>query len=104
MKIAVAAVQMSSELLDVPANLERADDLLRAAHESGVELAVLPELFNTGYSLCPDYGPYSETAGRPHAFAPSPAQPAVEDGDRRGFRRARGAASLRFAGLLHARR
>ena len=33
--------------------------------QSGVELAVLPELFNTGYSLCPDYGPYSETAEGP---------------------------------------
>lgn len=62
MKIAVAAIQMNSVLLDVPANLERADQLLRTAHESGVELAVLPELFNTGYSLCPDFGPYSETA------------------------------------------
>ena len=65
MKIAVAAVQMSSDLLDVPANLQRADDLLRAASLSGVELAVLPELFNTGYSLCPDFGPYSETAEGP---------------------------------------
>lgn len=61
MKITVAAVQMPSELLDVPANLQRADELLRSAHDSGVELAVLPELFNTGYSLCPDFGPYSET-------------------------------------------
>src|SRR5260370_4364230 len=56
---------MRSELLDVRANLHRADDLLRSAHDSGVELAVLPELFNTGYSLCPDYGPYSETAAGP---------------------------------------
>ena len=29
------------------------------------ELAVLPELFNTGYSLCPDFGPYSETPEGP---------------------------------------
>src|SRR4029077_20389705 len=56
---------MSSELLDVPANLQRPDALLRSAHEGGVELAVLPELFNTGYSLCPDFGPYSETAEGP---------------------------------------
>jgi N-carbamoylputrescine amidase len=60
-KIAVAAIQMPSDYLDVSANLHRADQLLRSAHESRVELAVLPELFNTGYSLCPDYGPYSET-------------------------------------------
>jgi N-carbamoylputrescine amidase len=64
-KIAVAAVQMCSELLNAPANLDRADDLLRSAHDAGVELAVLPELFNTGYSLCPDFGPYSETADGP---------------------------------------
>src|SRR5438552_10055670 len=56
---------MPSDPLDVPANLHRADDLLRAAHADGVELAVLPELFNTGYGLFPDYGPYSETAEGP---------------------------------------
>jgi predicted amidohydrolase len=61
-KIVVAAIQMPSIPLDLPSNLQRADDLLRRAHGDGVELAVLPELFNTGYSLCPDFGPYSETA------------------------------------------
>ena len=65
MKIVVAAVQMPSDVLDVPVNLERADDLLRRAHQSGVEIAVLPELFNTGYSLCPDFSPYSETPDGP---------------------------------------
>jgi predicted amidohydrolase len=64
-KIIVAAVQMPSDLLDVAANLDRADELLRSASNSSVELAVLPELFNTGYSLCPDFGPYSETAEGP---------------------------------------
>src|SRR4029077_20019522 len=56
---------MPSELLDVSANIARADELLRSAHHAGVELAVLPELFNTGYSLCPDFGPFSETAEGP---------------------------------------
>ncbi len=65
MKIVVAAIQMPCDQLDVSGNLHRADDLLRAAHEGGVELAVLPELFNTGYSLCPDFGPYSETPEGP---------------------------------------
>jgi predicted amidohydrolase len=64
-KIAVAAVQMGSDLLNVSANVSEADELLRSAHASDVELAVLPELFNTGYSLCPDFGPYSETAEGP---------------------------------------
>jgi predicted amidohydrolase len=64
-KIAVAAVQMPSDVLNVAANLDRADELLRSAHDSSVELAVLPELFNTGYSLCPDFGPYSETIEGP---------------------------------------
>jgi N-carbamoylputrescine amidase len=65
MKIQAAAIQMPSDVLDLPANLERADGLLRTARAAGAELAVLPELFNTGYSLCPDYGPYSETADGP---------------------------------------
>ena len=65
MKIVVAAVQMRCDPLDVGGNLQRADDHLRRAHQAGADLAVLPELFNTGYSLLPDYGPYSETADGP---------------------------------------
>lgn len=65
MKLAAAAIQMSAEPLNVEANLARADERLREAHERGAELAVLPELFNTGYSLCPDYAPFAEgPAGR----------------------------------------
>jgi N-carbamoylputrescine amidase len=65
MKLNVAAIQMPSVPLDVAGNLQQADEQLRAAHAQGAELAVLPELFNTGYSLCPDFGPYSETADGP---------------------------------------
>ena len=65
MKIVVAAIQMPSDPLDIAGNLQRADDRLRAAHGDSVELAVLPEMFNTGYSLCPDFAPYSETADGP---------------------------------------
>ncbi|WP_406699895.1 carbon-nitrogen hydrolase family protein [Singulisphaera sp. Ch08] len=60
MKIVAAAIQMNSEPLRVADNVARADGLLRQAYEGGAELAVLPELFNTGYSLCPDYTPYAE--------------------------------------------
>ena len=65
MKIVVSAIQMPSDPLDVSANLHRADELLRSAHADGVQLAVLPEMFNTGYSLRPDYGPFSETIEGP---------------------------------------
>jgi N-carbamoylputrescine amidase len=65
MKIQVAAIQMPCEVLNLPSNLQRADELLRAAREARAEIAVLPELFNTGYSLCPDFGPFSETAEGP---------------------------------------
>ena len=60
MKILAAAIQMSSEPLQVAANLAKADALLHQAHRDGVTLAVLPEMFNTGYGLLPDYGPTAE--------------------------------------------
>jgi predicted amidohydrolase len=59
-KLAAAAIQMSAVVHDVSTNLRRADLLLRRAYEGGAELAVLPEMFNTGYGLCPDYAPYAE--------------------------------------------
>jgi N-carbamoylputrescine amidase len=64
-KIVAAAIQMPSEPLDVAGNIQCADDQLRAAHGDGADLAVLPELFNTGYSLCPDFGPFGETIDGP---------------------------------------
>lgn len=60
MKIAAAAIQMPSELGAVAANVDRADALLCHAFEAGAELAVLPEMFNTGYGLVPDYAPTAE--------------------------------------------
>src|SRR4051794_18964570 len=65
LKLVVAAIQMPAEPLRVAANIERADALLRQAHESGAELAVLPEMFNTGYGLLPDYAPCAEAADGP---------------------------------------
>jgi N-carbamoylputrescine amidase len=64
-KIVVAAVQMPSEPLAVSTNLDRADCLLKQASESGADLAVLPEMFNTGYGLMPDYGQVAETVEGP---------------------------------------
>jgi N-carbamoylputrescine amidase len=60
LKITAAAIQMPSELGAVVANVERADGLLRRARDLGAELAVLPEMFNTGYGLIPDYAPTAE--------------------------------------------
>lgn len=65
MRILAAAIQMPSESLNVASNLERADEHLREAHRAGVELAVLPEMFNTGYGLLPDYAPYGEGVDGP---------------------------------------
>lgn len=60
MKLAASAIQMQSEPFQVAANLERADAALREARDLGVELAVLPEMFNTGYGFVPDYEPVAE--------------------------------------------
>lgn len=65
MKLVVAAIQMACEPLAVERNVEHADRLLRQAHDAGAQLAVLPELFNTGYGLQPDYTPLAETADGP---------------------------------------
>ncbi|WP_165234200.1 carbon-nitrogen hydrolase family protein [Aquisphaera insulae] len=65
MKIQAAAIQMPSDILDLDSNLQRADALLRSARSQGAELVALPELFNTGYSLCPDFGPHSESVDGP---------------------------------------
>lgn len=65
MKLLAAAIQMPCEPLQVAANRERADELLRQARQAGVTLAVLPEMFNTGYGLLPDYAPCSETRDGP---------------------------------------
>src|SRR5262245_19943578 len=55
-----AALQMASTVGRVGENLDRADALLDRARRAGAELAVLPEMFNTGYGLIPDYAPLAE--------------------------------------------
>jgi N-carbamoylputrescine amidase len=64
-KLVVAAIQMPAELLAVRENLERADVLLREAHLGEAQIAVLPEMMNTGYGFFSDYGPYSERLDGP---------------------------------------
>jgi N-carbamoylputrescine amidase len=64
-RIRAAAIQMPSEPTNVAANLERADGLLRRAVEAGAELAVLPELFNTGYGFLRNFDPYGESVDGP---------------------------------------
>ncbi|MFO0959888.1 MAG: carbon-nitrogen hydrolase family protein [Isosphaeraceae bacterium] len=60
MQVLAAAIQMPATPGNVRENLDRADAWLSHAHRAGVELAVLPEMFNTGYGLIPDYAPLSE--------------------------------------------
>jgi len=56
---------MPSVPLDVAGNCERADALLRQAHDQGTDLAVLPEMFNTGYGWGHDFDPIAEDADGP---------------------------------------
>ena len=65
LKILAAAIQIPSAIGEAAANLERADARLLEAHREGVELAVLPEMFNTGYGLIDDYGPLAEDRDGP---------------------------------------
>ncbi len=46
--VTVAAIQLSCSW-DLPANLERAERLVRAAHAQGAQIILLPELFATPY-------------------------------------------------------
>lgn len=50
-KLTVAAVQMTCILGDVGKNLRLAKELISVAHRQGAKLVVLPELFNSGYSV-----------------------------------------------------
>jgi N-carbamoylputrescine amidase len=60
-----AAIQMPCEVHDLATNCERADHLLRQAFQAGAALAVLPEMFNTGYSFLPDYALCAEDRDGP---------------------------------------
>ncbi len=65
MHLLAAAIQVPSTPGALAENLDRADAWLKHARTEGVELAVLPEMFNTGYTLLPDYAPLAETRDGP---------------------------------------
>ena len=65
MKLVVAAIQMPSTPMAVLDNVERADVLLREAHLGGADLAVLPEMFNTGYDFRHDWWEVAEDLDGP---------------------------------------
>lgn len=52
----IALIQMDCTLLDVPANLDKAERMIRQAAAQGSKLICLPEVFNVGYlgSRIPD--------------------------------------------------
>ncbi len=65
LKILAAALQMPSQPNNVASNVDRADELLRRAYLAGASLAVLPELFNTGYGYLDDFESIAEERDGP---------------------------------------
>jgi predicted amidohydrolase len=48
-KLTLAAIRMDAAPAPTPSRLERAEKLVSCAAEQGAQIAVLPEVFNTGY-------------------------------------------------------
>lgn len=63
--IIAAAIQMNCELGEVEANIGKAGRLIEKAASKGAQLAVLPELFNTGYRVEEKDGELSESIPGP---------------------------------------
>jgi len=59
----IAALQLDIAWEDPPANLRRADALAGRAAAAGARLAVLPEMFNTGFSMAAErVAPHAQAA------------------------------------------
>jgi len=65
--IRIAAIQMIAELSPVQERLARAEALVAQAAQDGADLAVLPEVFNTGYEYSDENYLLAETFDGPTA-------------------------------------
>ncbi len=61
-RLKIAAIQMDAAPAPVSARLERASRLLERAAAQGAQIAVLPEVFNTGYTYADENYALAETA------------------------------------------
>ena len=64
-KLKIAAIQMDATPAPVSTRLERAGNLLENAAEQSVQIAVLPEVFNTGYKYTDENYTLAESADGP---------------------------------------
>ena len=94
MKIQAAAIQMPCDVLDLPANLQRADELLRGGARRRGRAGGLARAVQHRLQPLPRLRTVQRDRGRPDPLLPAAAKPAVEDGDRRRVRRARGGRHL----------
>ena len=62
MNLKIAAIQMDAAPAPVNERLERATRLLKSAAEQGAQIAVLPEVFNSGYTYANENYTLAETA------------------------------------------
>jgi predicted amidohydrolase len=64
-KLRIAAIQMDATPAPVSMRLERAGNLLESAAKQGAQIAILPEVFNTGYTYTDENYTLAESADGP---------------------------------------